>query len=325
MLHPGAGVGVPHAERRAHADPRPVAAHRHRDRRALLAPRQAGRGHPGRRPGDRLRRALGPLADRAADCSGPGGAAWRRPARRRVVSRHRRLDAAMARPRLAGHAPRGRPEAVRGRPGARAVPGHAPPGFRRPATLRLPAEARLDRGLGQAAIGEPPRRFDGSSWGRPCEGRDQGRARSRQARAAPCPDARPDAARSAHPTGARPEPAGRRSGGGRGRPARAGGAAGAVLGVLRGADPRAQRGTARALRRGGRRLRARRRALPRRAVGRDRPQPCRAGAGAGGRRAEDPRRRRRPGCDRAAGSLAVVPTGSTIRTPTRCSRPGGQV
>ena len=76
------------------------------------------------------------------------------------------------------------------------------------------------------------------------------------------------------------------------------------LGVLRGADPRAQRGTARALRRSGRRLRARRRALPRRAVGRDRPQPRRAGAGAAGRRAEDPRRRRRPVLDRAAGSLA---------------------
>ena len=155
--------------------------------------------------------------------------------------------------------------------------------------------------------------------------RDQGRARSRQARAAPCPDARPDAARSAHPPGARPESAGRRSGGGRGRPARAGGAAAAVLGVLRGADPRAQRGTARALRRGGRRLRARRRALPRRAVGRDRPQPRRAGAGAGGRRAEDPRRRRRP-VSRPSSRIPGWPTsGSTIRTPRRCSRPGGQV
>ena len=76
------------------------------------------------------------------------------------------------------------------------------------------------------------------------------------------------------------------------------------LGVLRGADPRPQRGTARALRRGGCRLRARRRAVPRRAVGRGWPQPRRPGAGAGARRAEDPRRRHRPVLDRAAGSLA---------------------
>ena len=32
-----------------------------------------------------------------------------------------------------------------------------------------------------------------------------------------------------------------------------------------------------------------------------------------------------PDVDRAAGSLAGRTTGSTIRTPTRCSRPGGEV
>ena len=97
---------------------------------------------------------------------------------------------------------------------------------------------------------------------------------------------------------------GRRSAGGRGRPARAGGAAAEVPGVLRRADPGAQRGTPRALRRSGRRLYARRRELSPSRVGRDRPQPRRAGAGAGARCAEDPRRRRRPILDRAAGSLA---------------------
>ena len=151
--HAGAGG----ADR--HADARALAPHRHRDRRARCQGDlgDAGRGHPGRRPGDPFHPAFGPLGDRTADRRGAGNAPGRGPARRRVVSRHRRPDAAMGRLRPAGCSPPGRPGAVRGRPGARAVSGHAPPGFRRPAALRLPAEARLDRGLWQAAGGEPQR------------------------------------------------------------------------------------------------------------------------------------------------------------------------
>ena len=93
-------------------------------------------------------------ADLAArPVEGPRVAAWYR-ATAAVMQQWRALD-------LQGMHLEAGQTLFAGRPGARAVPGHAPPDFRRPATPRLPADARLDRGLGPAAIGEPPRRFDG--------------------------------------------------------------------------------------------------------------------------------------------------------------------
>ena len=150
---------------------------------------------------------------------------------------------------------------------------------------RAAAALRLTVPIGSARCRQRCRRY-------------QGRARCRQARAAPCPDARPDAARSAHPTGARPESAGdvgkrSRSSGPRWRRrcrrSR----------VLRGPDPRRSEEQLGRFDEAGSPTRAPPPAS-RRAVGRDRPQPRRPGAGAGARRAEDPRRGRRPACDRAA-------------------------
>ena len=79
---------------------------------------------------------------------GPRVAAWYR-ATAAVMQQWRDLDL------LGTHLEAGQ-SAVRGRPGARAVPGHAPPGLRRPAAPELPAQARLDRGLRPAARQREP-------------------------------------------------------------------------------------------------------------------------------------------------------------------------